>query len=140
MLKILERKITLQLLVFYGLFVIPILLGGAELYFFQRDALQQSAQQADSGLAQAIAQNVDTYVQSAVEEARGLARSEPAQRLDLARLAPLLAVSRSAHPEISQYLVCDPAGKALLLSLASTSDDGQTCETSAAFISSRSQS
>ena len=30
MLKILERKITLQLLVFYALFVIPLLLGGAE--------------------------------------------------------------------------------------------------------------
>ena len=63
MLKILERKIALQLLVFYGLFVIPLLLGGAELYFFQRDALQQSAQQADLGLAQAIAQDVGTHIQ-----------------------------------------------------------------------------
>ena len=39
MLKILERKITLQLLVFYALFVIPLLLGGAELYSFQYSAL-----------------------------------------------------------------------------------------------------
>ncbi|HEV2583835.1 MAG TPA: ATP-binding protein [Ktedonobacteraceae bacterium] len=63
MLRILERKIALQLLVFYGLFVIPLLLGGAELYFFQYGALQQSAQQADLGLAQAIAQNVEMQVQ-----------------------------------------------------------------------------
>lgn len=63
MLKILERKIALQLLVFYCLFVIPLLLGGAELYFFQHNALQQSAQQADLGLAQAIAQDVETRVQ-----------------------------------------------------------------------------
>jgi len=63
MLRILERKIALQLLVFYGLFVIPLLLGGVELYFFQYSALQQSAQQADQGLAQAIAQNVEMQVQ-----------------------------------------------------------------------------
>ena len=62
MLKILERKITLQLLVFYALFVIPLLLGGAELYSFQYRALQQSAQQTDLGLAQAIAQDVETRV------------------------------------------------------------------------------
>ncbi|HYK83994.1 MAG TPA: hypothetical protein VEV19_01425, partial [Ktedonobacteraceae bacterium] len=67
MLKILERKITLQLLVFYGLFVLPLLLGGAELYMFQRDALQQSAQQADLGLAQAISLEVQTNVQAASE-------------------------------------------------------------------------
>jgi signal transduction histidine kinase/HAMP domain-containing protein len=64
MLRILERKIALQLLVFYGLFVIPLLLGGAELYFFQYGALEQSAQQADLGLAQAIAQNVKMQVQN----------------------------------------------------------------------------
>lgn len=63
MLRMLERKIALQLLVFYGLFVIPLLLGGAELYFFQYGALQQSAEQADLGLAQAIAQNVQMQVQ-----------------------------------------------------------------------------
>ncbi|HEV2583393.1 MAG TPA: ATP-binding protein [Ktedonobacteraceae bacterium] len=63
MLRILERKIALQLLVFYGLFVIPLLLGGAELYFFQYGALQQSAEQADLGLAEAIAQNVELQAQ-----------------------------------------------------------------------------
>src|SRR5215471_7184494 len=68
MLRILERKIALQLLVFYGLFVIPLLLGGAELYFFQYGALQQSAEQADLGLAQAIAQNVELQVQDAAKE------------------------------------------------------------------------
>jgi hypothetical protein len=59
MLRILERKIALQLLVFYGLFVIPLLLGGVQLYLFQYGALQQSAEQADIRLAEAIAQNVE---------------------------------------------------------------------------------
>ena len=68
MLKILERKLALQLLVFYSLFVIPLLLGGAELYFFQYNALQQNAQQADLGLAQAIAQNVQMQVQGTALE------------------------------------------------------------------------
>ncbi len=68
MIKILERKLALQLLVFYGLFVIPLLLGGAELYFFQYNALQQNAQQADLGVAQAIAQNVQMQVQGTAVE------------------------------------------------------------------------
>lgn len=114
MLKIVERKIALQLLVFYGLFVIPLLLGGAELYFFQYEELQQSAQQADLGLAQAIAQNVETQVQGTAEEAMALARSPGALQLDREQLIPLFSVSKQTHPEISQYIVCDPAGNVLL--------------------------
>ena len=113
MLKILERKITLQLLVFYGLFVIPLLLGGAELYSFQYGALQQSAQQADLGLAQAIAQNVETQVQSAAEEAMDLARSPAAIQLNQSQLFSLFNVSMQTHSEISQFIVCDPTGKAI---------------------------
>ncbi len=59
MLKILERKITLQLLVFYSLFILPLLLGGIELYVFQRDNLQQSFQGMDRGLAQSIALEIE---------------------------------------------------------------------------------
>jgi hypothetical protein len=65
MLKIFERSITLQLLIFYGLFVLPLLLGGIELYLFQRDALQQSAQRSDLGLAQAIANTVQANLTTA---------------------------------------------------------------------------
>src|SRR5258708_13092950 len=64
MLKILDRSITLQLLVFYGLFILPLLAGGVELYLFQRDALQQSAQRADLGLAKAIALEIETNVRA----------------------------------------------------------------------------
>jgi PAS domain S-box-containing protein len=64
MLKILERRITLQLLVFFGLFIIPLLLGGVELYLFQRDALQQNAQRTDLGIAQAIALEVESDIQA----------------------------------------------------------------------------
>ena len=114
MLKILERKITLQLLVFYALFVIPLLLGGAELYFFQYGALQQSAQQADLGLAQAIAQNVETQVQNAAQEAMDLAHSQGVIQLNRSQMLSLFSVSKETHPEISQYVVCDPSGKILL--------------------------
>jgi len=74
MLRILERKIALQLLVFYGLFVIPLLLGGAQLYFFQYGALQQSAEQADLGLAEAIAQNVELQAQGTAKGTINLAQ------------------------------------------------------------------
>ena len=114
MLKILERKITLQLLVFYGLFVLPLLLGGAELYMFQRDALQQSAQQADLGLAQAIALEVQANVQAASEIDVDLAKSRAAQQLDLHQLTAAFATAKLAHPDISLYVVCDPSGKVIL--------------------------
>jgi signal transduction histidine kinase/HAMP domain-containing protein len=131
MLKILERKITLQLLVFYGLFVIPLLLGGAELYFFQYGALQQSAQQSDLGLAQAVAQDVETQVQGTAEEAMDLARSQTALHLDHAQLTSLFSVSKLTHPEISQYIVCDPAGTILLNYPPSPSSIGQSFSASA---------
>lgn len=114
MLKILERRITLQLLVFYGLFVLPLLLGGVELYMFQQDALQQSAQQADLGLAQAIALQVETNVQAAAEVDTELARSAAAQQLDLHQLTANFATAKLAHPDISLYIVCAPTGKVLL--------------------------
>ncbi len=97
MLKILERKLALQLLVFYGLFVIPLLLGGAELYFFQYNALQQNAQQADLGVAQAIAQNVQMQVQGTALE-----------NIDLAQLnARLLAVQHelAANGEVRIWVM-----------------------------------
>ncbi len=64
MLKILERNIALQLLVFYGLFLIPLLLGGVELYFFQRDALQQNVERTDMVITQAIAMQVETDIKT----------------------------------------------------------------------------
>src|SRR5689334_6030296 len=63
MLKLMERRIILQLLVFYCLFVIPLLLGGIELYFYQRDSLQQSARQADMNLAQVISFDIASSIQ-----------------------------------------------------------------------------
>lgn len=133
MLKILERKITLQLLVFYGLFVIPLLLGGAELYFFQYDALQQSAQQADLGLAQAISQEVDMQVQGVANEAMALAHNSAALQLNREQLFSLFSFSKQTRPEISEYTICDASGK-VLLNYPSTSVGGeQNFSTSEAF-------
>ncbi len=101
MLKILERRITLQLLVFYALFVLPLLLGGVELYLFQRDTMQQSAQQADLGLAQAIALQVESNVQAAAEEDSYLSQSAAARRLDLTQLTSLFATAKLSYPDVS---------------------------------------
>jgi PAS domain S-box-containing protein len=114
MLKILERRITLQLLVFFGLFIIPLLLGGVELYLFQRDALQQSAQRTDLGIAQAIALEVESNIQAAVEEDVDLSNIQAASQLNLAQLHSIFATARLSHPGISLYFVCDAAGHMLL--------------------------
>ncbi len=114
MLKILDRSITLQLLIFYGLFLLPLLLGGIELYLFQRDALQQHAQRTDLGIAQAIALEVESNVRAAVEDDVELARSQAASHLDLSQLATAFATARLSHPDISLYFVCDPSGHMLL--------------------------
>lgn len=114
MLKTLERRITLQLLVFYGLFVLPLLLGGVELYLFQRNALQQSAQQADLGLAQAIALEADSNVRAAAEEAVDLSKSQAARDLDSRQLTPIFATARLSHPAISLYAAYDVSGRLLL--------------------------
>ena len=45
MLKMLKRRITLQLLSSYSLFILPLLLMGMELYFFERDLSQQKTMQ-----------------------------------------------------------------------------------------------
>ncbi|HLI09689.1 MAG TPA: ATP-binding protein [Ktedonobacteraceae bacterium] len=114
MLKILERRITLQLLVFYALFVLPLLLGGVELYLFQRDTMQQSAQQADLGLAQAIALQVETNVQAAAEEDNYLSQSAAARQLNLPQLISIFATAKLSYADISLYAVCDTAGKMIL--------------------------
>ena len=114
MLKILDRSITLQLLIFYGLFLLPLLLGGIELYLFQRDALQQHAKRTDLGIAQAIALEVESNVRAAVEDDVELARSQAASQLDLSQLTTAFATARLSHPDISLYFVCDPSGHMLL--------------------------
>ncbi len=114
MLKFLERRLTLQLLVFYFLFVLPLLLGGIELYIFQRDAMQQNAQQADLGLARAITLDVSSHVQAAVEEDQELATMQAAQHLDRNQLMATFASAYLSHPDISLYFVCDPSGTMIM--------------------------
>src|SRR5438270_13262967 len=106
MLKILDRSITLQLLVFYGLFILPLLAGGVELYLFQRDALQQSAQRADLRLAKAIALEVETNVRAASEIHSALAISQAASQLDRPQLTATFANAHLSHPGIRLYSIC----------------------------------
>ncbi len=131
MLKRLARSLTLQLLIFYGLFLLPLLLGGVELYFFQRDALQQSAQHTDLGIAQAIALEVASNIRAAIEDDLDLARSQAASQLELRQLAEAFATARLSHPDISLYFVCDLSGRMLLISPPSSvtiNQPGGPCE------------
>lgn len=131
MLKKLERSIALQLLIFYGLFIVPLLLGGVELYLFQRDALQQSAQRTDLEIAQAISLDVTSTVRAASEEDMDLSQSAAASHLDLAQLNSAFATARHSHPDISLYFVCDNLGHLLLsypTSQVASGGNGVSCE------------
>jgi signal transduction histidine kinase/HAMP domain-containing protein len=127
MLKILERSIALQLLVFYVLFIVPLLLGGVELFLFQRDALQQSAQRTNLGIAQAIALEIRSTIRSAVEETVELSTSTAASQLDLPQLKTLFTSANRSHPGIGLYFVCDQSGR-LLLSYPIDGGRGSPCE------------
>jgi len=131
MLKILERSIALQLLVFYGLFIVPLLLGGVELYLYQRDALQQSAQRTDLGIAQGISLQVESAVSAAVAEDVDLSKSQAASQLNRSQLMATFATAMLSHPDISLYFVCDASGHMLLsypVSLPPVAQQGNSCE------------
>jgi PAS domain S-box-containing protein len=114
MLKILERSIALQLLVFYCLFIGPLLLGGVELYLFQRDALQQNARRTDLWIARAIALEIGSTVQTAAEQDVELATSQAARQVNIPQIAAIFAAAWRSHPDISLYFICDRSGQLLL--------------------------
>ena len=122
---LIRRKISLQLLSLYLLFVIPVLLGGAGLYVFQQNVLTQSAFQSDLGLAQAVGLEVGTNLRAATEIDSELSTSQAAKGLDLKQLASVFANSAQAHPDISLYFVCDPSGKMIISYPLSPSTIGQ---------------
>jgi signal transduction histidine kinase len=111
---LIRRKISLQLLSLYLLFVVPVLLGGAGLYVFQQNVLTQNAFQSDLGLAQAVGLEVGTNLRAAAEIAHELSTAQAARDLDLKQLASVLANASNAHPDISLYFVCDPSGKMVI--------------------------
>jgi PAS domain S-box-containing protein len=113
MLKLLRRKISLQLLSFYILFVTPVLLGGIAFYIFERGQLQQEAESADLGLAQAIALETETNLGRVSEIANSLATSDETRRLDFGQLQRTFANRTAAHPDISLFFIHDPNGNML---------------------------
>ncbi|MBE3557662.1 MAG: PAS domain-containing protein [Ktedonobacteraceae bacterium] len=114
MLKLLERSIALQLLVFYCLFIIPLVLGGAELYLFQHDALQQNTRRNELGFAQAISLEMASHTRAAIAENAALTASQAARQLNLPELTTLFTTSRLSHPDIDLYFVCDTTNHLLL--------------------------
>ena len=111
---LIRRKISLQLLSLYLLFVIPVLLGGAGLYVFQQNVLTQNAFQSDLGLAQAVALEVGANLRAAAEIDSELSTAQAARDLDLKQLVSVFANASNAHPDISLYFVCDPSGNMII--------------------------
>ncbi len=107
---LIQRKISLQLLSLYLLFIIPVLLGAAGLYIFQQNVLTQTAYQSDLALSQAVALEGGANLRAAVEVDSELSTSQAARNFDLHQLAAIFANSAHAHPEISLYYICDAAG------------------------------
>src|SRR5215471_17727201 len=122
---LIRQKISLQLLSLYLLFVIPVLLGSAALYVFQKNVLTQNAFQSDLGLAQAVALEVGTNLRAAAEIDSELSTSQAARDLDLKQLASIFANASNAHPDISLYFVCDPYGNMIINYPSSPSTIGQ---------------
>jgi len=133
MLYLIRRKIGLQLLSLYLLFVIPVLLGGAGLYVFQQSVLTQNAFQSDLGLAQAVALEVGAELRAATEIDSELAISQAAKNLNLNQLASVFADASQAHPDINLFFVCDPSGKMIINYPISPSAIGQNFSSSNYF-------
>src|SRR6266478_419369 len=130
---LIRRKISLQLLSLYLLFVIPVLLGGAGLYVFQQNVLTQNAFQSDLGLAQAVALEVGANLRAAAEIDSELSTAQAARELDLKQLASVFANASNAHPDISLYFVCDPSGNMIINYPFSPSTIGQNFRSSDYF-------
>ncbi|HKF38970.1 MAG TPA: ATP-binding protein [Ktedonobacteraceae bacterium] len=131
--NLIRQKISLQLLSLYLLFVIPVLLGSVGLYVFQQNVLTQNALQSDLGLAQAVALEVGANLQAAAEIDSELSTAQAARELDLKQLASVFANASNAHPDISLYFVCDPAGKMIINYPFSPSTIGQNFSSSDYF-------
>lgn len=108
--SIVQRRISVQMLSLFLLFVIPVLAGGLGLYAFQRDTLRDTAFQSDQGLAQAVALDIGAHVQAAAEIDSELAANRAVSALDFTRLNTIFAYSFGAHPDITLYYIIDPRG------------------------------
>ena len=133
MFYLIQKKISLQLLSLYLLFVIPVLLGGAGLYVFQKSVLTQNAFQSDLGLAQAVSLEVGASLRAAEEIDSELSTTQAAKNLDSRQLIALFANAANAHPDISLYFVCDPSGKMIINYPYSPSAIGQNFKSSDYF-------
>ncbi len=103
----------MQLLSFYILFVIPVLVGVITFYLFERNQLQEEAERADLGLAQSIALETETNLGRVSEIANSLATSDEARHLDFGQLQRTFANRAAAHPDISLFFIHDPNGNML---------------------------
>lgn len=113
MLGLLRRKISLQLLSFYMVFVISVVVGGTGFYFFEQRQLQQEAESADLGLAQSIALETETNLGRVAEIANSLASSPEVRHLDFSQLQQIFANRVNAHSDISLFFIHNPAGTML---------------------------
>ena len=98
MLKLIERSITLQLLIFYILFILPLFLIGAELYSAEHDNWQQQIQQTNLSLDQSVALTIGTMMHSVSEAAVHFTATAEAKDLDESALTALFQASEASSP------------------------------------------
>lgn len=116
MLKLIERSITLQLLIFYILFILPLVLIGAALYGVENDSWQRRIQQTNLSLDQSAALTIGAAMQSVSKEAITLAATPEAKHLDAPALASLFQDLAATSSDDHLSIVCDPSGKVVLTS------------------------
>lgn len=109
--NLIRQKISLQLLSLYLIFVIPVLLGGVGLYIYQQHVLTQDAFQADLGLSQAVALEVDADLRAATEVDSELSATNAAKNLNAEQLTPVLASFAHTYQDADLYIVCKPSGQ-----------------------------
>ena len=133
MLKLIDRSMTLQLLIFYILFILPLFLIGAELYSAEHDNWQQQIQQTNLSLDQSVALTIGTMIHAVSATTINLSATIEAKDLDTSALTALFQASATSSPSGRIYVVCDTTGKMVLAYPTEQQRTAELCRPSASF-------
>lgn len=105
-----RRDLGLQLLVFYLLLLVPIVVAGLVFDRLAGERLDRDVRAADLALAQAIARETDTAIEVALESVRQLATYPAVVEADPAGMLPLFQQVSSVKPEVNLIYRLGPDG------------------------------
>jgi signal transduction histidine kinase/HAMP domain-containing protein len=133
MLRLIERSMTLQLLIFYILFILPLFLIGTELYSAEHDNWQQQIQQTNLSLDRSVALTVGTMIHSVSAAAINLSTTTEAKDLDTSALTTLFQAAAASPPSGRVYVVCDATGNVVLVYPTEQQRTSEPCGSLASF-------